>query len=170
MRRKNKLSQEDVAREVHVSRQAVSQWESGKTSPDTKSIKLLCKLYGISASELIGEEPIEKAVTDECVKQDSQNQDYENKQAISEILKMRPVLEGVSFAIILAILSQLPVLGIPLTIVLMIVVCVKEHNWKKKIIYLSMCLIALWVCATNTYGFLSYYITPDDYTTTIEPL
>ena len=55
-RKKKGLSQADVAEHLHISRQAISQWETGKTQPDVGSLQALCNLYGISMSEMLGEE------------------------------------------------------------------------------------------------------------------
>ena len=52
------LSQEQLAEALDISRQAVSKWESGTTSPDIHNIIQLGKLYGVSTdSILLGESP-----------------------------------------------------------------------------------------------------------------
>ena len=48
------LSQEDVAQAVYVTRQAVSRWENGETVPNTETLKLLSKLFGVSINTLLG--------------------------------------------------------------------------------------------------------------------
>ena len=48
------LSQEELAREVFVTRQAVSRWETGETVPNTETLKLLSKLFQISINTLLG--------------------------------------------------------------------------------------------------------------------
>ncbi|MCI8469559.1 MAG: helix-turn-helix transcriptional regulator [Eggerthellaceae bacterium] len=47
------LSQEEVARAIFVSRQTMSNWETGKTYPDIQSLLLLSNLYGTSIDELV---------------------------------------------------------------------------------------------------------------------
>jgi len=42
------LSQEALAEQVFVTRQAVSRWETGETTPNTQTLQLLSKLYGVS--------------------------------------------------------------------------------------------------------------------------
>lgn len=54
MRTKNELSQEELAKKVHVTRQAVSRWETGETMPNTESLKLLSKLFDVSVNTLLG--------------------------------------------------------------------------------------------------------------------
>ena len=62
MRKKNNLSQEELAEKIGVSRQAVSKWERAEASPDTDNLILLAKLYSISMDELLStEEPVEPA-------------------------------------------------------------------------------------------------------------
>lgn len=42
------LTQADVAAKLNVSRQAVSRWESGDTTPTMDKLKALAKIYGVS--------------------------------------------------------------------------------------------------------------------------
>ena len=49
------MTQELVAERLGVSRQAVSKWESGASDPSTANLLALCKLFGISAEELLKE-------------------------------------------------------------------------------------------------------------------
>jgi len=52
-RKANKLSQEDLAEKIGVSRQAISKWERSEASPDTDNLILLARLYKISLDELL---------------------------------------------------------------------------------------------------------------------
>ena len=54
LRTKNGLSQDDLAEKVFVTRQAVSRWETGETVPNTETLKLLSKLFGVSINTLLG--------------------------------------------------------------------------------------------------------------------
>ena len=47
------LSQEKLAEKVYVSRQTVSNWETGKNYPDIHSLLLLASLFGVSLDQLI---------------------------------------------------------------------------------------------------------------------
>ena len=42
------LSQEELAEKVFVTRQAVSRWESGATTPSVDKLKTLARIYGVS--------------------------------------------------------------------------------------------------------------------------
>ena len=54
LRTKKGLSQEQLAEQVFVTRQAVSRWETGETTPNTETLKLLSKLYDVSINTLLG--------------------------------------------------------------------------------------------------------------------
>jgi len=47
------MTQEFVADQLGVSRQAVSKWENGTSDPSTSNLLALAKLYGIDAAELL---------------------------------------------------------------------------------------------------------------------
>ncbi|MBR3610837.1 MAG: helix-turn-helix domain-containing protein [Oscillospiraceae bacterium] len=48
------FSQDELAEKVFVTRQAVSRWENGETTPNTETLKLLSKLYDVSINTLLG--------------------------------------------------------------------------------------------------------------------
>ena len=54
LREKHDLTQEELARRVMVTRQAVSRWETGETQPNTETLKLLSKEYDVSINTLLG--------------------------------------------------------------------------------------------------------------------
>lgn len=54
LRTKNGLSQEELAENVYVTRQAVSRWENGETVPNTETLKLLSRLFDVSINTLLG--------------------------------------------------------------------------------------------------------------------
>ncbi|MGX4598106.1 helix-turn-helix domain-containing protein [Faecalimicrobium sp. JNUCC 81] len=53
LRREKKLSQEQLAKMINVSRQAVSKWESGKTYPDIDNLILLRDIFNVTLDDLI---------------------------------------------------------------------------------------------------------------------
>ena len=53
LRKKQNLSQEDVAEKLNVTRQTVSKWELDQSTPDFDKIIPICKLYGITSEELL---------------------------------------------------------------------------------------------------------------------
>lgn len=54
LRTKNGLSQDELAEKVYVTRQAVSRWENGETTPNTETLKLLSKIFDVSINTLLG--------------------------------------------------------------------------------------------------------------------
>ena len=54
LRTKNGMSQDELAEKVYVTRQAVSRWENGDTTPNTETLKLLSKLFDVSINTLLG--------------------------------------------------------------------------------------------------------------------
>lgn len=56
LRKNAGLSQEQLAEKLDISRQAVSKWEAGSSSPDIHNIVQLGKLYNISTDSILLEE------------------------------------------------------------------------------------------------------------------
>lgn len=55
LRTQKGLSQDELAEKIMVTRQAVSRWENGDTVPNTETLKLLSKEFGVSINTLLGE-------------------------------------------------------------------------------------------------------------------
>lgn len=53
MRRERALTQEDVARKLYVTRQAVSRWETGETEPGIDMCKLIAATFDMPLMELL---------------------------------------------------------------------------------------------------------------------
>ena len=52
LRKKNKLSQEQLAEKVSVSRQTVAKWENGEALPDIYKCKLLSDIFQITLDQM----------------------------------------------------------------------------------------------------------------------
>ncbi len=88
LRRAYGLSQEELAEKLGVSRQAVSKWERGESSPDTDNLIALAKLYRVSLDELLGlgapqqpQEEGEAPVSDDLLPDGSYYEAQRRKQA-----------------------------------------------------------------------------------------
>jgi len=57
MRKMRRMTQEDVAEKVGVTRQAVAKWEAGETVPDLDKCRILAELFGVSLDDLANYEP-----------------------------------------------------------------------------------------------------------------
>ena len=55
LRKKNGLSQEELASKLNVSRQSVSKWESNNTYPETDKIVQICNLFDCRMDDLIND-------------------------------------------------------------------------------------------------------------------
>ena len=53
LRKKNNLSQEDLAEKIGVTRQTISKWELEETTPDINQAKKLSIIFNISLDELV---------------------------------------------------------------------------------------------------------------------
>ena len=56
LRTKNNLTQEELAENLSVSRQAITKWESGDGIPDIDNLKELSKLFNVTIDELVKED------------------------------------------------------------------------------------------------------------------
>ena len=61
VRRRSRLTQNDLAVKVGVTAQAVSKWEQGKSCPDIAILDEIADALGISLFELLGMEKREKS-------------------------------------------------------------------------------------------------------------
>jgi len=49
----NKFTQEDLAQQIHITRQAISRWENDLSEPDLTTLKKMADLYNIQLEELV---------------------------------------------------------------------------------------------------------------------
>ena len=54
LRMRNGLSQDELAEKLFVTRQAVSRWENGETTPNVETLKLLSRFFDVSINTLLG--------------------------------------------------------------------------------------------------------------------
>lgn len=55
LRQKNKMTQNDLGKKLHTSASCISSWERNRTEPNMGQIHELCKLFGISLGEMVGD-------------------------------------------------------------------------------------------------------------------
>ena len=53
LRAKHGFSQEELAGKIGISRQAVSKWETGESSPDTDNLLALAKVYDLTIDKML---------------------------------------------------------------------------------------------------------------------
>ena len=66
LRKEKGMTQEDLAKELNITYQAVSKWENGISSPDISNIMALAQLFGVSIDTLFGLELLPDK-TENCV-------------------------------------------------------------------------------------------------------
>lgn len=99
------LSQEALAEQLGVSRQAVSKWETGEANPDIAYVMRMCEIFGISSDVLLfGEERIPE--TSEVSKNIQEKKSTE-KRLYPFILGMLLLVLGIGGIAVLGILSAL---------------------------------------------------------------
>ncbi len=57
LRKYNRLTQEQLAEKIGVTRQAIAKWEAGDTVPDLDKCKALAEIFGVSLDDLANYEP-----------------------------------------------------------------------------------------------------------------
>ena len=93
-RKQNNLSQEDLAREIGVTRQTISKWELNETSPDLKQAAKLAELFDVNIDDLINERNKEDNVKNN------------EKQIMKEILFKIIKITGITLGIIIFIICM----------------------------------------------------------------
>ena len=61
LRTEKGMNQEQLAEQLHVTRQAVSNWETGKTQPDIDTLTRIAEFFGVSVEQLIYGKTYDKA-------------------------------------------------------------------------------------------------------------
>lgn len=87
LRKKNGLSQEQLADKLGVSRQAVSKWESETSFPDIEKIVLMSEIFDVSTDYLIKDETVVE--DEESVQQNIESINVSGKLYIIDINKSK---------------------------------------------------------------------------------
>lgn len=96
LRKKKGLSQEQLGEKIDVTRQTISNWELGETSPNPEQLKLLSKTLDVSVDDLIDND-IENVILSKVKLTEKQT------KSIKKILKV--LLIGFITILILDIIS-----------------------------------------------------------------
>lgn len=62
LRKQKKISQEELAEALQVSRQAISKWENGLSNPDTENLIRLAEIFAVDVNKLVGNERAQEEV------------------------------------------------------------------------------------------------------------
>ena len=104
LRKQNGMSQEELANRLNVSRQTISKWEVGDSTPDLEKLVAISDLFHVSLDELVtGEESnktdekeksTEKNKTDVLSVLDEKVLTDENKKKAKKGLKIAAIVAG----------------------------------------------------------------------------
>ena len=64
LRKKHNFTQDELAKSLDISRQAVSKWETGAAIPDLEVLLKISKLYGITINDILEPNIPTKKITD----------------------------------------------------------------------------------------------------------
>ena len=122
-RKKENLTQMQLAEKLNITDRAVSKWETGKSMPDSSIMLKLCDILKISVNDLL---------CGEVVAMDNYNRELENN--LLEMVKQKQdadkrLLRMASLAGVMA--------GIPLVVGIVIGLFVPMEEWKQVVIVLS---------------------------------
>lgn len=122
-RKKENLTQMQLAEKLNITDRAVSKWETGKSMPDSSIMLKLCDILKISVNDLL---------CGEVVAMDNYNRELENN--LLEMVKQKQdadkrLLRMESLAGVMA--------GIPLVVGIVIGLFVPMEEWKQVVIVLS---------------------------------
>ena len=103
LRKQKGLSQEELANRLNVSRQTVSKWEVGDSTPDMEKLIAMSDLFDVSLDKLVMGKEEEKG-------QEAQKSEFvtvinekvltdKNKKKAKSVLKIIAIIAGVVFAI-----------------------------------------------------------------------
>ena len=126
-RKEKKLTQEELAEKLNITKNAVSKWERGLSLMDMSLLKPLSEILGVSVNEILSGEKIDDS--------DIEKKSEENIIKLTELINLKSMKYGI--------------IGMALfSIILMIISFFKDK---------SMSAIVSLLCAYNCITFLSRY-------------
>ena len=126
LRTRRGMSQEDLASALEVSRQSVSKWETGQSTPDLDKIIRLADLFGVSVDELVREEERPEPPEPQVV--------YVSRRAgLTGVQKFGVCLEALGAILLLLGVAALgavaAVIGAALMLLALPLLMAKKHPW-----------------------------------------
>ena len=107
LRKKNGLSQEELAEKLGVSRQAVSKWEGAQSVPDIQRILEMSRLFGVSTDYLLKDDMDfgSEAITESAAEADSPLRRVDMETASAFLAFRRNWAPRIALAVFLLIIS-----------------------------------------------------------------
>ncbi len=101
-RKKQKLTQEELASMLEVSNRSISNWENGKNMPDLSLFKPLCEILDISINELLSGEKINNKKYQDKLTENIINLTIDSKNRLVKTIKRMILIIGLLFIILFA--------------------------------------------------------------------
>lgn len=156
--RKNcKMSQEEVAKKINTTRQAISRWERGESMPDIQMLQKLTEIYGVNLNEFMEADGNKKAFEEKSKGKDHSSNANDKQDLIIVLL----------YGIFLVMSATIPVLG--LLVPIYVFLKYKNENKKYVIILRIIAAFCLVVAVYNIY-LIVYLKFIDNGITKITPL
>ncbi len=103
LRKKSGLSQEQLAEQLNVSRQAISKWESGTSSPESDKLIAISRYFNVSLDYLMKEDNNQSKDTPQTEKRESAQVANRTQRSVGFII----CIGGIICLIVWGLLSML---------------------------------------------------------------
>lgn len=122
LRKQKGLSQEELASRLNVSRQTVSKWEVGESTPDMEKLAAISELFEVSLDELVlDKKPKQQEVVAEQIVKSELYSDIkenvltdDNKKKAKKWLKIVAIVFGIMLALdMISLIVAAIVYGLP---------------------------------------------------------
>lgn len=114
LRKAKKLSQEDLAEKMQVSRQSVSKWETGAAYPEMNNILELCKILHCRINDLVNDSIIDIDLLDEEIKMNAVKFKKEQQKKMKGLSRAIAVMAKIGR---ICCIVSIPVLAISMVII-----------------------------------------------------
>lgn len=95
IRKSRKISQEDLAEKLGVSRQSVSKWETGENYPSMQNIMCLCTIFKCQINELVHEDFVDINFLDDEIKMSVVKFKKDEQRKMKSITKIIYVISNI---------------------------------------------------------------------------
>ena len=126
-RKEKKLTQEELAEKLNITKNAVSKWERGLSLMDMSLLKPLSEILGVSVNEILSGEKIDN--------EDIEKKSEENIIKLTELINLKSMKYGI--------------IGMALFSIILIIISFFKDT--------SMASVVSLLCAYNSITFLSRY-------------
>lgn len=121
-RKKNNLTQKQLAEKLNITDRAISKWENGKSMPDSEIMLDLCKELKISVNELLSGELIEMENYDAKVEKNLLELIKQKEEADKRLLNLEIIVGILTILLFLILVTIASVVEIEESIRLLIII------------------------------------------------